>query len=318
MCEEWYCLTCTKLKKSDVCGPIFSRSDIFWTCSSCTQLIPLAVAAFKTGAPTAPMNTSDMDTIKACISKTIKQELPSALDQCMESVQSSVCDSMSGTVKSAMVSDILPAIDHSIAPIKETVEQAVRKTWASTVFEESEFPEINSPEAKDAPIKPKQTLSSALKRAVIENKKDESRQSNLIIHKAAESTEKKEVRQKKDEEMVEELLGQLGVEHKPTKVYRLGKYDANDQRSRPIKVIFQDSVAQDQVMQKAYKLKEAPDHLKKLSLNYDMSKDERAECKRLVEDAKDQTKNSKTHKYKVVGRPGEMKIKEIQLKTPTS
>ena len=154
------------------------------------------------------------------------------------------------------------------------------------------------------------------KRAYTEHKRDETRLNNVIIHKAVEPKEaSQEARQKNDQSLVKELLDHIGVEHKPVKVFRLGKYDEEQtNKSRPLKVVFDTSVAQDEIMGKVYKLAQAPDNIKNVSVNYDMNKDERDECSRLVKDAKNKSKNSTTHKYKVIGRPGQMKIMEIELK----
>ena len=49
MCDDWYCLQCAKIKKADLnAGSMLNRTDVFWSCSHCTSLIPLAIASFKT------------------------------------------------------------------------------------------------------------------------------------------------------------------------------------------------------------------------------------------------------------------------------
>ena len=61
-------------------------------------------------------------------------------------------------------------------------------------------------------------------------------------------------------------------------------------------------------MENVNKLKSAPQNLKKLSICYDMTETERNHAKSLMQQAKEKTKNSRTHVFKVRGPPGKMEI----------
>ena len=50
-----------------------------------------------------------------------------------------------------------------------------------------------------------------------------------------------------------------------------------------------------------------------LGVNEWVSKEEQGVCRKLVNEARDMSKNSKTHRYRVVGKPGQMIIKGFQI-----
>ena len=104
------------------------------------------------------------------------------------------------------------------------------------------------------------------------------------------------------------------VHGEPTKVYRLGKYDdaTNKKSSRPIKVKFECSEEQVEIMSRLKNRKDAPEHLKTISLSYDLSQEQRTELRCLVEKAKKDTKASKNSVFRVRGSPGNWTIREFK------
>ena len=116
----------------------------------------------------------------------------------------------------------------------------------------------------------------------------------------------------KDKKMVDDLLAVVNPEAKPKKIYRLGNFNENGQGSRPLKLEFESHDVQSKVMKNAHKLKGASEELKTIGVSYDMSKDQRKEMYSLLDQAKELSKNSKDHIYKVRGLPGQMEIKKIQ------
>ena len=168
--------------------------------------------------------------------------------------------------------------------ITQIVSDSAKKTWAQVLGDD--YPEVNSPEFVEAPVKPRASLTSALKRATNEIRQGESRLNNVIIYKAVEEVDQK-AQPKKDEELVEKLLQHLGVKTNPIKITRLGKFDPKELSKRPIKLTFLNSVAQEEVMSRAHKLAKAKDNLKDLGISYDMTKEEHSICKKLVTEAKE-------------------------------
>ena len=86
------------------------------------------------------------------------------------------------------------------------------------------------------------------------------------------------------------MLKAIEVNVKPAKIFRLGKYKERDQEGsspRPLKVIFENHFAQQEVSNSANTLQNAKDQLKQLSVGYDLSESERNTIKLLVQEAKE-------------------------------
>ena len=288
-CKKWYCQVCSDVKKGEL--SIMTRSDVFWACRSC-----------KPHAQTTICQISDLKNIKQEVIKCVQDSMKTSVDEILPSS----IDKIIEPIKSAVV-----------GTVEKTINSSMSKSWASTLFGESEFPEVDSPTSLNAPKKPKLTMTTALKKAVVEQKHDELRQSNIILYKAAEpEKDTAEGNIQADKKTVKDMLDHLQVQEVPVKIFRLGKYDENSENPRPIKLVFKDTETQDKVMSKAYKLASASDDLKGIGISYDMTKEQRVECRTLVSEAKELSKNSTTHKYKVTGRPGNMRIKEILKENP--
>ena len=235
------------------------------------------------------------------IERAVQNIVPSIIEKCLNPVQEKLNESVSTTVTTNLT-----------------------KTWSETLFGAKEFPDIRSAEATNAPVKPKNTLSNVLKKSLSEQKEEEDdravRLNNVILHNVPESSDKdSKVRESEDVKYVDELLAHLDIQSNPVKLFRLGKYKEPEVRgteTRPIKVVFENSEIQNNVMSAAKKLKNAPKDFNEVSCNYDLSEKERAEVKSLVMEAKNKTKNSTTHDYRVRGPPGKMQIKAFRRRTP--
>ena len=120
----------------------------------------------------------------------------------------------------------------------------------------------------------------------------------MIFGAPEADNEKKEDRQQKDKDLVKKLLNEIGVKHVPETIYRVGQPGSHkvnkekDHNGRILKVIFKTGDAISSIMENARKLKDAEDDLKCLSLEYDMSDDERDILKKKLKEACDL--NSKT------------------------
>ena len=158
--------------------------------------------------------------------------------------------------------------------VESSVNKNVSKAWAETVTgtcSNEDFPTLDDPELKNAPVKPKVTLRNAVKEAVIEQKNDDlkrdSRLCNIIIYRATECEENSaQVRVENEKRNIKALLDAIEVEAEPTKIVRLGKYDKSAKSPRPIKVEFDSQQTQQKVMKNLPKLRDAPDHLNKCLL----------------------------------------------------
>jgi len=96
-----------------------------------------------------------------------------------------------------------------------------------------------------------------------------------------------------------------------TRVYRLGK---RGESPRPMLVRLSSRPLKNRIMESTFKLKNAEDKYKGVIIAHDMTKQQREECKKLVQEAKDRESQdpSGEYIYRVRGAPEEMKIVKIR------
>ena len=160
--------------------------------------------------------------------------------------------------------------------------------------------------------KVQQTLAD-VKVKVDEERDRENRSHNVIIYRVAETGERED-RVKTDKAFCMKLLKdvlRLEVQDSDVKsVFRLGKRDGAD---RPLMVQFRDKSVKNGMMESLYRLKDAEDSFRHISVTHDLTQLERAECKKLVEEAKKkQQEESGEYLWRVRGLPGQLKLVKIR------
>ena len=85
-----------------------------------------------------------------------------------------------------------------------------------------------------------------------------------------------------------------------------------EDKDRPIQVEFKNTSLKNYFMEFLPKLANAEDVYKQLCVTYDMTKSERSEVKKLVDEAKELQKGKREFVYKVRGTPGTMKIVKLR------
>ena len=302
-CENWFCSLCSKFRKGDIVGnsAVMSRGDVFWSCDSC-----LTQAKHLICNKSTPSNTQNAlgknttlenldEKLESKIDLSIRNALPDIVKQCMGQIQNQM---------------------------NETVSKSVSNAWSKTVIgEDDEFPGLNDPESINAPKKPKVTLVSAVKQAVNEKSEEDlrrqSRLTNVILYRIPERNEAAgEERKQKDRDTVEEMLETIGVDTKPISVTRLGRYQTPKEGekvgSRPLKVHFESQEVQQRVINGARNLQNAPENLRKISICYDMTEEERKKSKDMLEQAKIKSEQSSKYIYKIRGPP--WALEEVQYR----
>ena len=163
------------------------------------------------------------------------------------SIETKIEDTVRAVIPKVMEQCLIPTMTKSVeTSVESSVNKNVSKAWAETVTgtcSNEDFPTLDDPEFKNAPVKPKVTLRNAVKEAVIEQKNDDlkrdSRLCNIIIYRATECEENSaQVRVENEKRNIKALLDAIEVEAEPTKIVRLGKYDKSAKSPRPIKVEF--------------------------------------------------------------------------------
>ena len=147
------------------------------------------------------------------------------------------------------------------------------------------------------------------------------RETNFLIFNAPEpKTNLKEERVTIDMEFVEGLCNEvcnlnLDVKDEITKVIRLGKKQTDgdmgdtEQKPRPIKVVMKDTNKKMELFKRLSNLRDAEDKYKCLSIQHDLTKKEREEGRKLLEEARTKEINDDGKwLYRVRGPPWARKI----------
>ncbi|MFI5407392.1 MAG: hypothetical protein ACHQ1D_12890, partial [Nitrososphaerales archaeon] len=110
--------------------------------------------------------------------------------------------------------------------------------------------------------------------------------------------------------LCKDVLGVDILDEDIAKLFRLGK---RGEQCRPILVQFRERSIKNRIMESLYKLKNAEDHFKNISVVHDMTKQERAACKALVQEAKTRQSSEQGEcKWRVRGLPGMLKIVKVR------
>ena len=328
VCNTWRCQSCSKLKKSEMTA--ISRPDTFWSCSKCidtmTALLTNVNAADKTSQLTMIQETimTKLETLETKFDNKLKHtldtEIPKAVQECVKQVTSGVDLCVQECVKQ-VTNEVDSCVSNSLSTVKEDMSNTVEKCLGQvqdgmTTSVEEKMSElwtevVGKKKKLTGPAKDNTqegTIASAVKRATLEQKYDdinrEERMKNFIIYRLPESTkDTTELRKEEENAVVKKLLESLGVQESPKKITRLGRFEKKDNptTSRPIKVEMDTIEAQNVVMDNLKKLADAPEHLKNLSISYDMTVEERSIVKEKVVEARTKTQQSKNWVYKVRG-----------------
>ena len=191
----------------------------------------------------------------------------------------------------------------------ETIKKKLEPSWESVIAQavDSKLEQVSGDVNKV-----QQTLAD-VKVQADEEKDKESRSHNVIIYRVSESGTREE-RSKTDKAFCMNLLKtalRLDVQDADIKsVFRLGKRDVGD---RPMMVQFRDNTTKNHMMESLYKLKDADECFKNISVTHDLTQSERLECKKLVDEAKKkQQEEQGEYIWRVRGLPGQLKLVKIR------
>ena len=135
----------------------------------------------------------------------------------------------------------------------------------------------------------------------VEESEQERRSPNFIIHGAKEFGDDINSMKKIDDEYIGSILKQLGVEHKPASVVRIGNPEKSN--ARPLKVTMKSKADQQIVMSRLSRLKNTEEEFGKISITEDYTQTEREMIKSWSKKAEEKSATDETHVYKVRGDP---------------
>ena len=155
-------------------------------------------------------------------------------------------------------------------------------------------------------------------RALQEHDQTDARRKNVMLCRVPELEETDaNKRRQNDSKIVEEVFQAIGAAGlNPSNIVRLGKFipstEGQTTKQRPIKVTLNNYSEAKQVMDKCFKLKDAPDHLKSINLSYEATAAERNNIRDMVAEAKKKSENNPNLIFKVRGPPWNPVEKEFK------
>ncbi len=161
----------------------------------------------------------------------------------------------------------------------------------------------------------KSIAREAVQEQVKEQKNREDRDQNIIIFRVEESNSAEaETRQKEDAKFFESLCTeQLEVGNiEAKKVVRLGKKEEG--KTRPMKITLNNNAEKRKIMSRLFRLRDAEDKYKNISIQHDMSQEERETTKKLLAMAKEknEAETSQNFVYKVRGPPWDQRLVKLK------
>jgi rubredoxin len=301
-CENTFDTGCLKINKTHY-STLKNRNDVLWLCPECLPGVTRKNISDLPEMAVKKMMES-VNSIMETASKHVDQI--SQLDDRIKSLQTEIAKSK--------------WLDEKIGELQGNVVDEIRNIRADL---HTDVPKLWSEVVQSTPVNPPEITVDHLKKAfekVAEHDKDkEVRSRGIVIYKLAESNRaSSECRKKEDTEAISELLEFIDCSDAQI-VYtdRLGQYNEDRIREgkyRPVKVRFTQAEVRDKVLKNLYKLRNAPEGIKKLSIRQDLNEEQRKELRAKTSETIEKTRSSVTTFYRVKGEPGNYRLVEFPKK----
>jgi len=297
ICELWYHCRCQGIPEAMYNVLNQHNAELHWFCKNCN-----------TGAGKLLMTISKIST---------KVE---KLEEEMVKIKAELHAEMAHSVK--MIKDDLAKMENRIEQSEKKVDEykeedsnkrEITPQWSDIVSREVDA----KMSVITADMSTVQDTLEKTKLLINEQKDKESRANNVIVYNIAETTvvDRKEWMTQEKSYCLNLFNEALDIKIKQEdikRMLRLGKLE--DNKCRPILIEFRDKAIKNQVIECAPKLRYASDLYSKTIISHDMTVMERAECRKLVNDAKLQEANDHSGEwiYRVRGAPGQMRIVKLR------
>ena len=202
-------------------------------------------------------------------------------------------------------------------------------TWAEVVKKEVD----GRMENVEAELSEVQTVLEERKKEVDNQKEREERKYGVVLYNVPEMEEAKNFNEQADADIkfvcdiMSYIIDESFENNEIKKMLRLGKRQYRQQAGeselesesvpvpcRPLLVVFTNGATKNYIMNNLFRLRKAEERFKKVIINHDMTLTDRAEIKKLVNEAKLRAENdmSGEYIYRVRGQPGQLKIVKIK------
>ena len=342
-CKLWFHVKCVgiNLKLYDLLQ-LEGAKQIHWFCSQCDskvmEICNITVRCEKIEKELIELkyeinNKADKDTVIKSLQEfnNLKVTLHKDVEKDMNKIKAEVDSELQ---KIHMVVDDLHTELNSVKNINKAVDfnEIVKQQMEDEVRKNAEFTEKIVEDKLKITSKAVEEMSNKFQesKSYFEEEQDkEIRRNNIIIYRMPEHLEVSipEERKVLDKRFVLNLFNNMQagiIEEDVRATLRLGRLtvqgfaDTATGRAtanpRPVLVQFTNRMAKNLVMNNLYKLKNLEEKFKNLSIAHDMTKQERKECKDLVEEAKKQSAEDTTgnYIYRARGAPGAMQIVRLR------
>ena len=291
LCSQHICNKCAFMTKAEAVKFGSERPDWHWTCTSCLE---------KVGGGEIDPKTISMESVQVkLITEQVVPQLITKIEQSMNTLNANITKQWS----SLFGENDFPAYDPKISErqAKDLANEAIAEGVAKNAGREGILAG---------------TLKKVQKECNREIADQELRKRTVIVYRVPEKNEK-DNRKRKDADMkeIEELLKFIEAPSKPQKSGRVGNFvapkDDEEPKSRPLKLVFSSHVEAKKVVDSAPKLKNADVTMKSYSIDFDASKEQRDEIRKLVAEAKERSKEDPNVVFRVRGPPWNPQLKEF-------
>lgn len=299
MCEMRFCASCIKITKPTY--KALSRSDVMWLCSETCQSEMKGVIGVKRelkGLQKITDILNVMSDMKSMLSEINVKGILEGINERMVPLVSKI-ESVNTKVDSVnkkmdCVQKAIPLLETGTIDDDQSVDSDSAREERDNQDQGDDKGESNKNPWKiregKRHRKPNQ-LREIMKEAIVEQKEEEEeqkqREQNIVIYKLEESTDKSvKIRKEHDEKLMEELFNEV-LEIDPPELAEVSRVgNRMPEKCRPLKVSFKCTADKTAVMTSLWKLRNARDPFKNISINEDLSKKEREEIRSLTETAK--------------------------------
>jgi hypothetical protein len=316
LCEGWCHAQCEKVSEDVL--QVLQRENIHWYCMKCNKGIGTILCTIqKITQKQAQIDEEMKDNVKN-ISRlqTLIQDNSAKLSLLEADIQNIRKE------KERHANEIKAAKDYMRQAI-EDLETKHMEEWPTLA--EQKLADLaavhvdNKLSTFSTELQVVQKSISEAKHVVEEENDKENRRNNIILYNVAESAAGNvESKYKEDKEFFLKLMNALktGVDEEDLKkMIRLGRKSDNG-KPRPLLVQLGCRLAKNLIMDSLFRLKSIDAKFKGITVSHDMTKNEREECRKLVDEAKQKENQDASGEwiYRVRGLPGQMRIISIKKK----
>jgi len=306
LCEKWWHTSCVKIS-DDVYKVLGKIPNLHWFCELCNSGAQKILANLTRVSEKVDQFELDLRISNADIKK---------LGDRMDKVDMEIIKLHEGVNNVSTKMSHLVGMEQRVVDFREVMRQQLEDDLEKNLNQNVKKQVDESLEKMSGDLQGVKTSLQETMTQAVEQREKELRRNNIVIYRVPESdADRREDRNKDDVKFCLELFNialHSGVDEEDvTSVLRLGR---PGEAPRPLLVQLTSYTIKNRIMQNLGRLRNADSKYKSIVIAHDMTVQERAECKRLVEEAKDMASQdtSGEYLYRVRGLPGQMTIAKIR------